>query len=191
MKNIIKYKKKIINQQIIISTILNLLFSLSLSGNYLEMILVIKTIKKEKWEKLSNDIFIKFQYYKLEALISLGKIKESYELINSLLQNYNKDNFNIIYFCKDTFEYYNELNLKSFLETSAIFLLCKENKYNEAEKRLNNLIKEIYINNDLNISQYFSNLLIYIYLSQNKKDEVLEFLKYKRLTSKRLIINNI
>ena len=79
------------------------------------MILLIKTIKKEKWENLSNDIFIKIQYYKLEALISLGKIKESYELINSLLQDYNKDNFNITYFCKDNFEQYNELNLKSFL----------------------------------------------------------------------------
>ena len=191
IKNIINSTKNIINQQIIISTIFNLLFSLSLSGNYLEMILIIKTIKKEKWEKLSNDIFIKFQYYKLEALISLGKINESYELINSLLQNYNKENFNIIYFCKDNFEQYNELNLKSFLETSAIFLLCKENKYNEAEIRLNNLIKELYINNNIDISQYFSNLLIYIYLSQNKKNEVLEFLKHKRLTSKRLIIKNI
>ena len=191
IKNIINSTKNIINQQIIISTILNLLFSLSLSGKYLEMILIIKTIKKEKWENLSNDIFIKIQYYKLEALISLGKIKESYELINSLLQDYNKDNFNITYFCKDNFEKYNELNLKSFLETSVIFLLCKENKYNEAEKRLNNLIKEIYINNNIDISQYYSNLLIYIYLSQNKKNEVLEFLKYKKLTSNKLVIKNI
>ena len=191
IKNIINSTKNIINQQIIISTILNLLFSLSLSGKYLEMILLIKTIKKEKWENLSNDIFIKIQYYKLEALISLGKIKESYELINSLLQDYNKDNFNITYFCKDNFEQYNELNLKSFLETSVIFLLCKENKYNEAEKRLNNLIKEIYINNNIDISQYYSNLLIYIYLSQNKKNEVLEFLKYKKLTSNKLVIKNI
>ena len=83
------------------------------------------------------------------------------------------------------------INLKSFLETSAIFLLCKENKYNEAEIRLNNLIKELYINNNIDISQYFSNLLIYIYLSQNKKNEVLEFLKYKKLTSNKLVIKNI
>ena len=177
-KKLLSNKKKG-NLQIIISSFLNLLFCLSLNKKYTEIILVLKSINKEKWEKMPNDLFIKFQYYKLEAFINLNKIKESYDIINSLINN--KNNLRV-----DNFYLVNDLQLKFYLQTAEIILLCKEKKFKDAENKLINLINELYLKNDKDISQYYSNLLIYIYLNQNKKKEVLEFLKYKILSSKEI-----
>ena len=177
-KKLLSNKKKG-NLQIIISSFLNLLFCLSLNKKYTEIILVLKSINKEKWEKMPNDLFIKFQYYKLEAFINLNKIKESYDIINSLINN--KNNLRV-----DNFYLVNDLQLKFYLQTAEIILLCKEKKFKDAENKLINLINELYLKNDKDTPQYYSNLLIYIYLNQNKKKEVLEFLKYKILSSKEI-----
>ena len=149
------------------------------------MLLVIKNIKKQKFEQISNELLMRVNYYKLEALISLGKIKESYEFIDLIIEKNNKDNFRIESFNNNNFNLLNEFQLKSYLETGKIFLLCKENKFKEAEEELVILINDIYINKDIDIPQYFSNLLLYIYLKQNKKKEALEFLKYKNIISKK------
>ena len=111
---------------------------------------------------MPNDLFIKFQYYKLEAFINLNKIKESYDIINSLINN--KNNLRV-----DNFYLVNDLQLKFYLQTAEIILLCKEKKFKDAENKLINLINELYLKNDKDISQYYFNLLIYIYLNQNKK----------------------
>ena len=184
-KNLLSSSKKKGNEQIIFLTYLNLLFSLSLSKKYTEMLLVIKNIKQQKFEQISNELLMRVDYFKLEALISLGKIKESYEFINIIIENNNKDNFRIDSFCNNNFNLLNEFQLKSYLEIGKIFLLCKENKFKEAEDKLLILIHDIYINKDIDIPQYFSNLLLYIYLKQNKKKEALEFLKYKNIISKK------
>ncbi len=168
-KNLLSSSKKKGNEQIIFLTYLNLLFSLSLSKKYTEMLLVIKNIKKQKFEQISNELLMRVNYYKLEALISLGKIKESYEFIDLIIEKNNKDNFRIESFNNNNFNLLNEFQLKSYLETGKIFLLCKENKFKEAEEELVILINDIYINKDIDVPQYFSNLLIYIFLKQNKK----------------------
>ncbi len=180
-----EFKKKILstkkkgNEEIIFLTFLNLLFSLSLAGKYTEILFICKNIQKQNFKQIANEMLAKVNYFKLEALISLGKIKESYEFMNSFFEIYNnKPNYRIEIFNKNNFNSFNELQFKSYLEIAKIILLCKENKFKEAEEKIQVLLEEFNNKKDIFASQYISNLLLYIYLKQNKKKEALEFIKY-------------
>ena len=172
-------KKNNIPKSLIYSSYLNLLFSYNMKKKYMDMLLLIKNIKKEK---LSNGIKRKIKYYELLSLINLNRNKNAEELINEEMNKYGNidkdsnndfDCFNI-----DDCQIEKDINHKKLLEIGKVFIDCKKKKYEEAEERLLNFIKNNYNDNE-DISSYYYKLMIYILSLQNKKSKTINFIKYR------------
>jgi hypothetical protein len=86
LNNQILNKNISLPKNLIFSCYLNLLFAYNLNKKYLDMILLIKIIKKEK--SLPKNISRKIKYYELLALINLNKNKQASELISEEINKY-------------------------------------------------------------------------------------------------------
>ena len=173
-------KKNNIPKSLIYSCYLNLLFSYNLKKKYMDMLLMIKNIKKEKI--ISNSIKRKIKYYELLSFINLNKTKIAQELINEEKNKYGNidkdtnndfDCFNI-----DDYQIEKDINHKILLDIGQVFIYCKNKKFDEAEKKLLNIIENNYSGNE-DISRYYYKLMVYILSSQNKKSQTINFIKYR------------
>lgn len=173
-------KKTNIQKSLIYSCYLNLLFSYHLKKKYLEIILLIKNIKKEKI--LSNSIKRKIKYYELLALINLNRIKSAEDLINEEINKYgniDKDaNNDFDCFNVDDCQIEKDINHKILLEIGQVFIDCRNKNYEKAENKLLDIIKNNYNGNE-DISRYYYQLMIYILSSQNKKNKTINLIKYR------------
>ena len=173
-------KKNNIPKSLIYSCYLNLLFSYNLKKKYLDMLLLIKNIKKEK--NLSSSIKRKIKYYELLSLINLNRNNTAEELINEEMNKYgninNDTNNDFDCFNIDDFQIEKDINHKIFLDIGQIFIDCKNKKYEEAEKKLLDIIENNYNGNE-DISKYYYQLMIYILSSQNKKSKTIKFIKFR------------
>ena len=159
---------------------MNLLFCLSLNEKYTEVLLLIKVFPPN----LINDANIKnkLDYFKFNAMLNLKKYKEAEEIINKNKEKKDKNSeINI-----DEFDCYNTNNFSietkmehnSYLLLSEIYLDCRLKRYQKAEKNLNKLIK-IKFEKRKNIPKYYNQLMIYILSLQNKKLNIIDFLKQR------------
>ena len=173
-------KKNNIPKSLIYSCYLNLLFSYNLKKKYMDMLLLIKNIKKEKI--MSNSIKRKIRYYELLSLINLNKNKMAEELINEEKNKYGNidkdtnndfDCFNI-----DDYQIEKDINHKILLDIGQVFIYCKNKKFEEAEKKLLNIIENNYNGNE-DISRYYYQLMVYILSSLNKKSKTINFIKFR------------
>ena len=151
-------KGKKIPIEIIIDTYLNLLMSLSLKNNWLEMILIIKDYNKKKifTNRLVN---LKILLFKLEAYANLenfSKIKEIIQKLKSYknieLSAFNKKNNDII----------NNINIKLYLYYTIIVIYIKEKNYKDMDIFTDKLLA--LIKNETNIPYYIIDLLINVFL---------------------------
>ena len=159
---------------------MNLLFSLSLNEKYCEVLLLIKVFPPN----LLNDVNIKnkLDYFKFNAMLNLKKYKEAEEIINKQKEKNDKnseininefDCYNINSFSIET-----GMEHKSYLLLSEIYLDCRLKRYEKAEKNLNKLIK-IKFDKKRDIPKYYNQLMIYILSLQNKKYNLVDFLKQR------------
>ena len=173
-------KKSNIPKSLIYSCYLNLLFSYHLKKKYLEIILLIKNIKKEKI--LSNSIKRKIKYYELLALINLNRNKSAEELINDEINKYgniDKDaNNDFDCFNVDDCQIEKDINHKILLQIGQVFIYCRNQNYEKAENKLLDIIKNNYNGNE-DISRYYYKLMIYVLSSQNKKNKTINLIKYR------------
>ena len=173
-------KKNNIPKSLIYSCYLNLLFAYNLKKKYMDMLLLIKNIKKEKI--ISNNIKRKIRYYELLSLINLNKNKMAQELINEEKNKYgniDKDtNNDFDCFDIDDYQIEKDINHKILLDIGQVFIYCKNKKFDEAEKKLLNIIENNYNGNE-DISRYYYQLMVYILSSQNKKSQTINFIKYR------------
>ena len=174
-------KKSNIPKSLIYSCYLNLLFSYHLKKKYLEIILLIKNIKKEKII-LSNSIKRKIKYYELLALINLNRNKNAEDLINDQINKYgniDKDaNNDFDCFNVDDCQIEKDINHKILLQIGQVFIYCRNKNYEKAENKLLDIIKNNYNGNE-DISRYYYQLMIYILSSQNKKNKTINLIKYR------------
>ena len=173
-------KKHHMPKSLIYSCYLNLLFSYNLKKKYLDMLLLIKNIKKEK--SLSTNLKRKVKYYEILSFINLNKNNKAEELINEEMNKYgyiDKDSNNDFdCFNIDDFQIEKDINHKIYLGIGQIFIDCRNKKYGLAEKKLLNLIDKNYNGNE-DISKYYYQLMIYILSSQNNKSKTIQFIKYR------------
>ena len=173
-------KKNNIPKSLIFSCYLNLLFSYHLKKKYLDILLLIKNIKKEK--SLSTNLKRKVKYYEFLSLINLNRNNKAEELINEEMNKYgyiNKDSNNDFdCFNTDDFQIEKDINHKIYLGIGQIFIDCKKKKYGLAEKKLLKLVENNYNGNE-DISKYYYHLMIYILSSQNQKSKTIQFIKYR------------
>ena len=163
-----------INSNILLSVYYNLLFALSLSKKYYEILYLINSLNIENIINGSKDNI--FNYFKIEALLNMGKINEVNSLINNLM-NKNKDIFRIEIFDKNSNQIINDINTKIYFKTSLIFSNIKIKKYEQAKIDLINMIKEDFIDKKINIPIIYYNIMIYLYLIQGEKNKALKFIK--------------
>ena len=168
-------------KSLIYSCYLNLLFSYHLKKKYLEIILLIKNIKKEKIV-LSNSIKRKIKYYELLALINLNRNKSAEDLINDQINKYgniDKDaNNDFDCFNVDDCQIEKDINHKILLQIGQVFIYCRNQNYEKAENKLLDIIKNNYNGNE-DISRYYYKLMIYVLSSQNKKNKTINLIKYR------------
>ena len=173
-------KRNNIPKSLIYSCYLNLLFSYSLKKRYIDIILLIKNIKKEK--NLSNSIKRKIKYYELLALININKNNKAEELINEEMNKYgniDKDSNNDFdCFNANECQIEKDINHKLLLQIGQVFIDYKNIKYEDAENKLLNIIENNYNGNE-DISRYYYKLMIYILSSQNKKSKTIKLIKYR------------
>ena len=180
LNNQIINKKNFVSKNLIYSCYLNLLFAYNLKEKYLEMILMINYIKKEK--NLSKNFLRKIKYYELQSLINLNKRNKASELINEEINKYGNidsdanndfDCFNL-----DDFQIEKDFNHKIFLQIGQVFLFCKNKDWDMAYETLINIIKKNYNKNE-DISKYYYKLLIYILSNKNKSSKIIQLIKYR------------
>ena len=180
LNNQIINKKNFVSKNLIYSCYLNLLFAYNLKQKYLEIILMINYIKKEK--NLSKNFLRKIKYYELQSLINLNKRNKASELINEEINKYGNidsdanndfDCFNL-----DDFQIEKDFNHKIFLQIGQVFLFCKNKDWDMAYETLINIIKNNYNKNE-DISKYYYKLLIYILSNKNKSSKIIQLIKYR------------
>ena len=180
LNNQIINKKNFVSKNLIYSCYLNLLFAYNLKEKYLEMILMINYIKKEK--NLSKNFLRKIKYYELQSLINLNKRNKASELINEEINKYGNidsdanndfDCFNL-----DDFQIEKDFNHKIFLQIGQVFLFCKNKDWDMAYETLINIIKNNYNKNE-DISKCYYKLLIYILCNKNKSSKIIQLIKYR------------
>ena len=173
-------KKNNIPKSLIYSCYLNLLFAYNLKKKYMDMLLLIKNIKKEKIA--SNSIKRKIRYYELLSLINLNKNETAEKLINEEKNKYgniDKDSNNDFdCFNVDAYQIEKDINHKILLDIGQVFIYCKKKKFDEAEKKLLNIIENNYNDNE-DIPRYYYQLMVYILSSQNKKSQAINFIKFR------------
>jgi hypothetical protein len=163
-----------INSNILLSVYYNLLFALSLSKKYYEILYLINSLNIENIINGSKDNI--FNYFKIEALLNMGKINEVNSLINNLI-NKNKDIFRIEIFDKNSNQIINDINTKIYFKTTLIFSNIKIKKYEQAKIDSINMIKEDFIDKKINIPIIYYNIMVYLFLLQGEKNKALKFIK--------------
>ena len=171
-------------KNIFLSTFLNLLFAYSLQSKWFEILLEIKwfkTINKTSYFNVQkDDISIKINYYKLLSLYNLNDINNSKNFINTDLKR-NNFNFNKV------FEFFNcnngklekNITYKNYLSCAEILIDCKEKKFSDAEIKAKNLLLE-YLYKYKELPKYYFEIYIYTLLQQNKIQQTLSLIKYKK-----------
>ena len=151
-------KKKKIHNEFIIDTYLNILFSLSLKQNWLQMIFIIKDFNKRKLSP-NKIVHLKILLFQLEAYTNLNKTTKIFETIN-LIKNHKKAEFNV--FNKAKNDIINNINIKLYLYYSITLIYYKEKNYKEMEIYSNKVLT--LIKNETNIPYYIIDLLINVYI---------------------------
>ena len=171
-------------KNIFLSTFLNLLFAYSLQSKWFEILLEIKwfkTINKTSYFNVQkDDISIKLNYYKLLSLYNLNDINNSKNFINT---NLKRNNFNF----NKVFEFFNcnngklekNITYKNYLSCAEILIDCKEKKFSDAEIKAKNLLLE-YLYKYKELPKYYFEIYIYTLLQQNKIQQTLSLIKYKK-----------
>ena len=180
LNNQIFNKNNSIPRNLIYSCYLNLLFAYNLKRKYLDMILLIKNIKKEK--NLTSNILRKIKYYELLTLINLGKNKQASELISEEINKYGNidsdanndfDCFNL-----DDFQIEKDFNHKIFMNIGQVFIHCKNKNWGMGYDYLMNIIKNNYNRNE-DILRYYYKLMIYIMSEKNYSGQIVQLIKYR------------
>ena len=145
------------------------------------MQLLIKTIKKKE-KNIPNNIIRKINYYELLALINLNKTKLAEELINKEMNKYGNidsdSNNDFECFNSQNFQIERDMNHKILLQMGQVFVDYKNKKYEDAENKMLNIIKNNFNRNE-DISRYYYQLMIYVLSSQNKKSQIINLIKYR------------
>ena len=164
---------------------LNLLFCLSLDKKYTEILLLIKVFPPKLLEN-NKDLRNKLDYFKLYALLNLKKYPDIEDIINKNIEekkdkNSEVNNINDVFDCFNINCYKTEekFNHKSYLILAEIYLDCRLKRYDKAEKKIKKLIKLRKLENKNEISKYFHQLLLYILSLKNKKNQIINLLKYR------------
>ena len=169
-----------IPKSLIFSCYLNLLFAYNLKRKYLDMILLINSIKKEK--NLSKNIIRKIKYYELLSLLNLNKNKQANDLISEEINKYGNidsdanndfDCFNL-----DDFQIEKDFNHKIFMNIGQVFVHCKNKEWDKGYNNLINIIKNNYNRNE-DISRYYYKLMIYILSCKNNSNDIAKLIKYR------------
>ena len=180
LNNQILNKNISLPKNLIFSCYLNLLFAYNLNKKYLDMILLIKIIKKEK--SLPKNISRKIKYYELLALINLNKNKQASELISEEINKYGNidsdanndfDCFNL-----DDFQIEKDFNHKIYMNIGKVFIHCKNEDWTQGYETLMDIIKNNFNKNE-DISRYYYKLMIYILSCKNNSNKIVKLLKYR------------
>ena len=191
LNNQIFNKNNSIPRNLIYSCYLNLLFAYNLKRKYLDMILLIKNIKKEK--NLTSNILRKIKYYELLTLINLGKNKQASELISEEINKYGNidsdanndfDCFNL-----DDFQIEKDFNHKIFMNIGQVFIHCKNKNWGMGFDYLMNIIKNNYNRNE-DILRYYYKVMIYIMSEKNYSGQIVQLIKYRWNQMQNNINNN-
>ena len=162
---------------------MNLLFCLSLNERFNEVLLLIKVFPPNL---LNNNIDInnKLDYFKLNAMLNLKKYKEAEKIINKEKENINISDIN---YAKNELHCFNasvcdmeyKINHESYLILAEIYLDCGLKRYDKAEKNLNKLIKMVKYDKRSEISKYYNQLMLYILSQENKRNRIVNLIKYR------------
>ena len=146
----------------IFSVYLNLLFALSITNKYTEILFLISSCFK-KIIPMNEEFKGKLIMFKIEALLALGKLDEASECIT---ENLEQENFKLDLYNKKSGAVINDFCFRINLYISNIFLCCKKKKFLEAEVLLRKLILNFFKNRE--VPNFIFNIAIYIFCSQGK-----------------------
>ena len=170
--------------QIYILSYINLLFSLSIIHSYKDIIFYANTLSIQSSENLEISITPELQYqinnYLLQAYINLNQTEKAIEIMkNSKTIPDMKGAF--LHISSNQFQ--SDLHYKIALCVNAIRLNISLNKNNETIRGINQLIRLISkeSNIDNNLPVYLVDLIVYYLLKVDKKEIAIEFIKTRRI----------
>ena len=170
--------------QIYILSYINLLFSLSIIHSYKDIIFYANTLSIQSSENLEISITPELQYqinnYLLQAYLNLNQTEKAIEIMkNSKTIPDMKGAF--LHISSNQFQ--SDLHYKIALCVNAIRLNISLNKNNETIRGINQLIRLISkeSNIDNNLPVYLVDLIVYYLLKVDKKEIAIEFIKTRRI----------
>jgi hypothetical protein len=175
-----KQSYKNINQ-IITSTYLNLLYSLSLSENWSEILFYCAEFERTEYYKPdSKEIKLRFDNYKIEALINLKENIKASELLTNNINLLSTGDMKASFINKVNYVTQNEISFKYSLLVNLIKIHYINNNLTDAEKCINNLLGLITTNTH-EVPNIVHNILIYYHLAKGNTQAVLQILKYRKI----------
>lgn len=166
-----------VNPNLLWSTYLNLLFCFSLTGQWMEILFLSKTLLSRP--NIANELKEKISLFKIEALIHLQKYEEAMNCVNTSIAR--QENIRIDLYQSNHCNLMKDIPLKIGLRIQMIYVNCKMNNYEEAERNLIELKDTFYKGRENEIPLYLIYIGIYIYLLEGNITKALKIIKTRTL----------
>jgi hypothetical protein len=170
---------------IITSTYINLVFCLSITENWTEVLFYCNLYEKSQY--YSNDQVHKFENFKIEALINLRQNEKAIEVIKKSLNSLNANDIRGSFYNKVNCAMYNDISFKVALNVNLAKIHFINNNIQEADKCLVNILSMVNSPNPNDLPPFVQNLFIYSNLAKGNYQNALTVIKYR----KNLIVNNL
>ncbi len=160
---------------IVNSTYLNLIYSLSLTENWTEVIFFCDQFERSEYFKNESEAVYKVDNYKIEAFINLRRIDKAMELIKSEFNNSNPNPKGSFY-SRLNCSIYNEVPYRIALNVNMAKIHFINGDIGEADKCISNIVTAY----GKEIPPYVLNLVIYSNLVKGNTRVALNYMKYKK-----------
>jgi hypothetical protein len=159
------------------STYLSLLYALSMNENWNEILFYYTEYENSEFYKKENkDLILKFDNFKIEALLNLREFNKAIELTKNNIILSNTVDFKGAFYNKLNNVIYSDQSYKFLLQINMIKLHLLNNNLVEAEKGINNVLA-------LNLAEMpavLINLMVYFNLVKGNTKQVQHLLKYRK-----------
>ena len=167
---------------IVTSTYLNLVFCLSISENWTEVLFYCNLYEKSEFYKKDKDAIYKFDNFKIEALINLKETDKAVEIIKNNISLLTPSDFRGSFFNNVNAVLYHDVSYKIVLNINLAKIHFINNNNIEAEKCIANVIMMINTPNVVtDLPPYIQNLFIYSNLVKGNYQSVLNLIKFRKL----------
>lgn len=165
--------------QIISSTYLNLLFCLSLTENWTEVLFFCSQYEKSDYFRAEKEVMYKFDNFKIEALIHLRQIDRALEVLKANAVLITTNDLKGTFYSRDNSGVYSNTSYRITLNVNLAKLHFINNNILEADKCINNILS-MFSGEMQAIPVYVQNLLIYSHLIKGQVGIALNYVKYRK-----------